>query len=177
VHSQNDYYVYENNNVLPKAWFVNQVVLAESPLEAFDLVLPGQGFDPSHTAIVESFDSIEAAEDPGAEIQILTYTARRMEFELSRTTPGFLVLSEIYYPPGWIARLNGEEIPIYKTNYLLRGFEIPAGEHHLELEFHPRSHMMGSRISWAANLIQWGIGLFLLTGWFKRRRPAGSDES
>jgi hypothetical protein len=177
VLSQNDYYVYENNHVLPKAWFADQVVLAESPREAFEMVLPGQGFDPSQTAIVESFENIEASEDPGAEIEILLYTARRMEFELRRSTPGFLVLSEIYYPPGWIARLNGEEIPIYKTNYLLRGFEIPVGEHHLELEFHPRSHIMGSRISWAANLIQWGIGIILLAGWLKRRKPEVSDEN
>jgi hypothetical protein len=176
VYSQNNHFVYESFNVLPKAWFVDEVVTVRSPREAFDMILPGEGFDPASMAVVESFDPIETAEDPNAEIDVLNYTARRMEFEISRTEPGFLVLSELYYPPGWTARLNGEDIPIHKTNYLLRGFEIPAGDHQLQLEFHPRSHIMGSRLSWAANLVQWGIGLFILAGWIRRRQPKKNNE-
>jgi len=126
VFSQNDYYVYENQSVMPKAWFADNVELATSPREAFDMIMPESGFDPRVTAVVETFGEIETAADPDATVEIIDYSARRMEFALSRSAPGFLVLSEIYYPPGWTANLNGEEIPIHKTNFLLRGFEIPA---------------------------------------------------
>ncbi len=177
VYNQNDYYVYENQNVMPKAWFVGSVELASSPREAFDMVMPEAGFDPREAAIVESFNEIETVTDPDATVEVTNYDARNMEFILNRREPGFLVLSEIYYPPGWTARLNNEEIQIHKTNYLLRGFEIPAGEHTLELAFNPTSHIWGSRISWAANLAQWLIGAGLLAGWWRRRRPKENNET
>ncbi len=177
VYSRNDYYVYENENVLPKAWFVDEVELAVSSREAFTLVMPDQGFDPRETAVAEAFTEIEVSEDPEAEIEFVTYTARNMEINVRRTEPGFMVLSEIYYPPGWEARLNGDKIPIHKTNYLLRGFEIPPGDHTLELSFNPVSHIWGARISWAANLAQWAVGIGLLFGWWRRRKPVNNDES
>lgn len=177
VHSQNNYYVYENQNVIPKAWFVDNVELASSPREAFDMIMPESGFDPRENAVVESFSEIETAADPDASVEVISYNANSMEFALSRTEPGFLVLSEIYYSPGWTAILNGEEIPIHKTNYLLRGVEIPAGEHTLNLDFNPASHVWGSRVSWAANLAQWLIGAGLLVGWWRRRRPGKNNEA
>ncbi len=177
VFNQDNYFVYENQEVLPKAWFVDRVELAESPRDAFNRILPDQGFDPREVAVVEWFSDIEVIEDPEAEVEILSYTARNMDFRISRSEPGFLVLSEIYYPPGWEAQLNGEEIAIHKTNYLLRGFEIPPGEHTLALSFNPNSHIIGSQISWAANLVQWLIGIGLLIGYIRRFKPVKNDET
>ena len=73
----------------------------------------------------------------------------------------FLIISEIYYPDGWIALLNGEEIPIHKTNYLLRGVQIPAGSHTLELDFRPSSFYNGVKLSWLSLLFQIGLACFL----------------
>lgn len=177
AYQQDDYYVYENLQVLPKAWFADRIRSVGSPREAFDSILPDQTFNPSSEAIVETTSSITANPDSTASVSIQSYTARNIVIDIERNEPGFLVLGEIYYPAGWTATLNGEEIPIYKTNYLLRGFEIPPGEHTLELTFQPASHLIGSKISWAANLIQWLIGLLLLAGWWRNRSksiPAGS---
>ncbi|MEX0995345.1 MAG: YfhO family protein, partial [Balneolaceae bacterium] len=164
VYSENDHHVYENEDVLPKAWFVDRIVHAKSPREAFNQILPESNFNPRETATVESDRPLNRFEntDPESKVRVDTYQARRIVLSLDRNEPGFLVLSEIYYPKGWTATLNGEEIPIHKTNYLLRGFAIPAGEHTLELTFNPASHIWGSRISWAANSLQWFIGILLL---------------
>ncbi|MEX0894749.1 MAG: hypothetical protein WDZ36_03230, partial [Balneolaceae bacterium] len=136
VYSENEDRVFENENVLPKAWFVEQIRMAGSPREAFRQILPESGFDPRQTAIVESDQPLHPVEstDPASEVHVETYQARKIVLTLERNEPGFLVLGEIYYPEGWTAILNGEEIPIHKTNYLLRGFEIPAGEHTLSMK-------------------------------------------
>jgi len=47
-------------------------------------------------------------------------------------------LSEIYYPKGWTAKIDDKELQIYKTNFLLRGIEIPEGENDLIVEFKPK---------------------------------------
>lgn len=177
VYQEQGHYVYENLSVLPKAWFVDRVEPIRDLRGAFAAILPASEFDPSTTAIVETTRDPEIRPDPDATVQVRSYTARRIELELERSTPGFLVLSEIYYPPGWQARLNGEDIPILKTNYLLRGFEIPPGSHQLTLEFHPRSHIAGSKISWAANLAQWGLLLILLAGRYRPSRTGEPHES
>lgn len=177
VYNNNGYFVHENENVLPKAWFVDEIIQVSNPLEAFDMILPGQGFDPRGTAVTESMNVIEIQEDPDAEIEIVSYSGEKIVINTRRSQPGFLVLSEIYYPPGWTATLDGEVIPIHKTNYLLRGFEIPAGESTLELSFKPASHIWGSRISWASNVTQWLIGIGLIIGWWKRKQTGGHDEN
>lgn len=168
VHTGDNYYVFENENVLPKTWFAENIIQVPDSRKAFEMIMPDKRFDPHTTAIVESSKDLNVHHDPEAEIEIISYSAESMAFNITRSRPGFMVLSEIYYPHGWTATLNGEEIPIYKTNYLLRGFEIPAGESTLELSFSPASQVLGSRISWAANIVQWFIGIGLVLGWRKK---------
>ena len=175
VYAGNGYFVYENENVLPKAWFAEEILQVDSPSEAFKKILPEEGFDPRVTAVAEINREIEVEADHDAEIEVFSYSARNMIFKIRRSQPGFMVLSEIWYPPGWTAKLNGEEIPIHKTNYLLRGFEILPGESILELSFNPASHLWGTRISWAANITQWMIGLALLIGWWNAKRNRRQD--
>ncbi|MBD3616864.1 MAG: YfhO family protein [Gracilimonas sp.] len=165
--------VYENQNVLSKAFFVDSVITVQDPPEAFNYLKPGQ-LDFATTAVVENSEPISSSPDTTASVEITNYTGPEISIDISREKPGFLVLSEIYYPAGWIAELNGEEIPIYKTNYLLRGMEIPAGEHDLELRFEPQSWKIGVLLSWISLFAQILIaGLWCFT-WFKNR---GSGDS
>ncbi|MCR9133740.1 MAG: YfhO family protein [bacterium] len=170
VYSGNDGVVYEIENVLPKAFFVDQAITVDDPVEAFNLLSPGR-VDFSNTAIVENY-SPNIVPDSAATVEFTSYTGSEMTLEISRSTPGFLVLSEIYYPDGWVATLNDEEIPIYKTNYLLRGLQIPAGEHTLELDFRPPSFYTGVKLSWASLIFQISLALFLVA-----RRFTGSSSS
>jgi len=166
--------VYENSNVLPKAFFVDSVVTVNSPQEAIQRMQPGNNFSPSEYAIAETGESITTAPDSAgtARVEVTTYNARNIELNTSRSQPGYLVLSEIYYPEGWRAYLDGEQVPIYKTNYILRGVEVPAGEHTVRLEFNPVSYIWGSRIAWFGNIAVWGIGIVTLVLWYRRK----SDE-
>jgi uncharacterized membrane protein YfhO len=70
------------------------------------------------------------------------------------------VLGEIWYPPGWSATLNGEETDIIRTNYVLRGFEIPAGEHELILTLEPEWYAIGNWMGRLGTIALFGTGLF-----------------
>jgi hypothetical protein len=151
--------VYENDNVLPKAYFADSVITAENPKQAYDLLFAGN-LNFYNTAVVENYVP-EASIDSSSTVSITNYTGAEMAFDIVRSKTGFLVISEIYYPDGWIALLNGEEIPIHKTNYLLRGVQIPAGSHTLELDFRPSSFYNGVKLSWLSLLFQIGLACFL----------------
>lgn len=145
--------VFENTNVLPKAFFVDSVITAKSPKQAFDYLMPDRT-NFAQTAIVETSSSISTAPDSASNVEVAYYTGPKITLKTNRTKPGFLVLSEIYYPAGWKAKLDGKNIPIYKTDYLLRGMQLPAGEHTLELRFEPQSYTIGITLAWISLLIQ-----------------------
>jgi len=98
----------------------------------------------------------------------------QLAYDVYTDKPAFLVLSEIYYPAGWKARLDGKEIPIHPANYVLRGLQIPAGQHKLELSFEPSSYKQSvilSLIGLLAALLALLVGLFL-----KYRKPHPAEQ-
>lgn len=165
--------VYENEKLLPKAFFVDSIALVSSPIEAFDFI-NRPGVDYSEVAVVETSQTISTVPDSTSSVTFTNYTGPEMTMEISREKPGFLVLSEVYYPAGWTATLNGEEIPIHKTNYVLRGLEIPAGSHMLTLEFRPSSYYIGVTIGWISLGLQALLALFVGFS-FLRERNTNSE--
>lgn len=165
--------VYENENLLPKAFFVDSVALASSPKDAFNKLNPGV-IEFSKTAVVESSESLFSVSDTTSKVEVTTYRSNLIEMTTSRAKPGFLVLSEIYYPAGWVAELNGEEIPIHKTNYAFRGMEIPAGEHTITMKFSPQSYETGKKFAWISLALQILIGLVIVFNYFKQRSESAS---
>ncbi|MFY0696526.1 MAG: YfhO family protein [Balneola sp.] len=158
--------VYENQKILPKAFFVDSLVYADTPNEAFDFVSNPE-VDYSKVAVVENSDQIPISTDSTSEVSITNYTGSEITLNVSRSTPGFLVLSEIYYPAGWVATLNGEEIEILKTNYVLRGMKIPAGDHELVMEFKPSSYSLGVTLGWISLVAQVLIALAFGVTYFR----------
>ena len=79
-----------------------------------------------------------------------------------------MVLSEIYYKPGWIAMVNGNETPIYQTNHILRSVEVPKGVSQVVFEYDDASWQrtrLLSRFSFLVVIVILG-GLF----WKDRKR-------
>lgn len=161
--------VYRNEKLLPKAFFVDSLVTVSTPNEAFEFV-EQPNVDYSSIAVVETTEALSTSSDSTSKAEITEYTGAEMTLALNRSKPGFLVLSEIYYPAGWVATLNGNEIPIYKTNFVLRGLEIPAGEHTLKLEFKPKSYSIGVTLSWVSLGLQTLIALLFGLNYIKRKK-------
>ena len=102
--------------------------------------------------------------DSSATVQLTTYHPDTLRYQYSTSQPGFLVFSEVYYPPskGWQVYLNGEPFDDFiKVNYVLRGLQVSAGSNQeIMMVFHPRSVYTGS--TWAA--ISSLLSLFLFAG-------------
>lgn len=166
VYQEQDGVVLENTNVMPKAWFVDSVEILDDQPSVLGRI--SQDFDASETAFITQNLSTQIQSDRTSELRISTYSANTISLDILRSEPGFLVLGEIWYPPGWSATLNGEPIEIIRTNYVLRGFEIPAGDHVLELRIEPVWYKAGNRLSAAGTFLLFGLGIFGLFVHYRR---------
>lgn len=166
--------VNENTSVLPKAWFVNRVEVLEDEPSVLEQI--SNDFDPSDVAYITQNLSTEILSDSTSRVEVTEYNANQITLDITRSEPGFLVLGEIWYPPGWSATLNGEPLDIIRTNYVLRGFEIPAGQHTLELRIEPVWYSTGNWMAMAGTLFLFGSGAFGLFIMFKKDEGETLDD-
>ena len=155
--------LYENNNVLPKAWLVGKIKNVKSQRESLMETLL-KGFDPSKMAIVFNYEGESLPENISGNIELKSKKENKIVLESNSITGGLLVLSEIYYEPGWKATVNGLETKIYQTNHILRSIYVPKGKSEIIFEYNTsifdKTRIL-SRISFLVVLI--GIGFILKT--------------
>lgn len=147
--------IYRNLSVLPKAWMVFDVIPVSTQKESLQKTMD-PGFDPGSQAVVLSYSGPEQMERGEYSVNITSYSENKIVVELSTAGDGFLVLSENYYRPGWIATMDGDRAVIYQTNHVLRSVQIPAGEHKVTFSYDTRLYgicRVISRISLALVLL------------------------
>lgn len=81
------------------------------------------------------------------------YAPNKIVYNASVQGNGLLVLSEVYYPEGWVAKVDGKETPIIRANYLLRAIEVPNGNHKIELVFELPTFGKLNTLSWITSLV------------------------
>lgn len=152
------------------AWFVKDVVRVNSPAAEIARV---NEIDTRVTAVMDvSKVKVPAFQyDSASKIEVLEYKPNTIRYESNAQTTGLAIFSEIYYPKGWSASIDGTEVPILRANYALRALEIPAGKHTIEFTFAPRPYVIGNKISTACS---WILLLVLLgsIGWTVRKEMA-----
>jgi len=156
--------VYENLDVLPRAFFIGDVEVIEDPVEAMRR-LQENSFNPEEKALLLSpMDEPITPVDSSSTIIVnpLEYGPRKIIYEVETDASRLLVVSEVYYPAGWEAKLNGVSVPIHRVNYLLRGITIPTGKHLVEMTFNPTSYIWGKRLSVISTIFVYGMAIFLI---------------
>ena len=137
--------VYLNKTYLPRAWFVKNTEHIEDN-KAIWRELNDPEFSPAETAIIEkivptTYAPIESSVTPAG------FDLHDLKFNVVTDTISFLTVSEIYYPAGWKAFIDGEETEIFATNYILRGIVVPKGEHIVEMKFKSDTYLWSLRLS------------------------------
>jgi hypothetical protein len=154
---------------LPRAFFVRRWETA-SGREILKKIAE-LSFDPMEVAYGLEDHSIRIdAPQQGAKAEYIRYGLQDFELSVTATGNNLLFLSEVYYPRGWKAFIDGQETPIYRLNYLFRGVVVPAGTHRLEMKFDPDSFRLGKNISLVSNiLLLGGLAFAGFDTWRKRK--------
>lgn len=141
----------ENPDALGNAWFVDSIFYvanADKEMAALDSL---------NTATVavadEKFRSSLGNALPkvsGDTIYETSYAPNALTYKAKTGKGGIAVFSEIYFPWGWTATIDGKEAPISRVNYVLRALRIPAGQHEIKFRFDPQSVRVTNNISVAS---------------------------
>lgn len=142
--------VFSNPAPNGSAWFVKELVPVNTPAEELSAVCD---IDTRAQAVIDvsKFEAPALAYDSAATVSLSEFRPNYIKYETQSNADGFVVFSEIYYPKGWSARIDGNETDIYRVNYVLRGLSIPSGTHTVEFRFEPRPYTIGNRITLASS--------------------------
>ena len=154
-----------NPNAMGNAWFVDTLVVVDTPNQECDGLMQ---YDLHNTAVLDKefadnlkgypeFAQIVNPVDSTASVVLTKYTPEYIEYESQSSQDGTIVFSEIYYPHGWQALIDGEQVDHFRVNYLLRALNVPAGQHHIRFEFRPESVEKGNMLSMAFVILMYLI--------------------
>lgn len=161
---QGQVFPYENPDANGNAWFIKnfkEVTSANEEIIALD------SLDNKSIAVLNKNDfKVETRNyqmDSTTYIDLIEHKPNYLKYKSVNKNDGFAVFSEVYYPKGWKTSIDGKEASHIRVNYVLRGMEIPAGEHIIEFKFEPDVIQTGSGIALASSIL---VGLLLLGGLF-----------
>jgi hypothetical protein len=159
-----------NRNALSNAWFVNSYRLVDNPDQELGAITR---FNPRDEAIIDKkfADELKGytpARSPGDTIRLDSYKPNDLVYSYKTRQNGLAVFSEIYYPKGWDAYVDGKPAGHFGVNYVLRAMVLPAGEHKVEFKFEPRVYFLGEKISLISSMIL--IVLIVLVGFIEIRK-------
>jgi len=132
------------------AWFVGMVLNVNTPAEELKKV--GE-INTNEVAVINgqlTIDNSQLTIDSLASITLVENKPPYLKYESESSANGLAVFSEIYYPKGWYAFIDGKEAPILRANYVLRALEVPAGKHVIEFKFEPKPYVIGNKITMAS---------------------------
>ena len=138
-----------NPDAMGPAWFVDSLMIVNNANEESAAL---NYLDLHTTAVLDKEFADFAKEmvtetDANARVEITNHTPNSVEYNTESQVAKTLVCSEIYYPFGWKATIDGEPAELFRVNYMLRAVNVPAGKHHVSLRFNPESVHKGNILS------------------------------
>lgn len=157
-----DYPPLVNYSAFGAAWFVDSAVKAANPDE--EIALSG-AVDLRHQAVVTASVNVK----PGSRedtIEMTSYAPNELHYRYHAASERLAVFSEIYYPNGWHATVDGAPVDLIRADWTLRAAVLPAGEHEVVMTFLPDSYRIGAAVSRVSSitlilLVLAAIGLIL----------------
>lgn len=167
-----------NDRALGNAWIADSLIYvdgADAEMAALSEI------DPAQTAVADrrftaALGESTVAKTPGDTIFETTYAPNRLTYHARSAKGGVAVFSEVYFPWGWKATIDGKEAEIGRVNYLLRAMRIPAGSHTIEMRFDPDSLKTTTATAYASIILVYlALAAAIAAGF--RRIMAGQSVS
>lgn len=159
-------FVYLNSDYTERAFFVKSAVVdkKENIIKKMKYD-PAGNFNPLEVAYVEKALPVKIdSATSEAKAKVTKYQNEKIELDVTATGNNLLFMSEIYYPKGWKAFVDGKETEIFKTNYAFRSIIVPTGKHKVEFKFESEKFNLGKNLSLFTNVVLVafiGLGVFL----------------
>lgn len=142
-----------NPGALGPCWFVRGIKWVDGPWTAMAAL---DDFRPKDTAVIErnwvykvpalGGEGTLPPLDTTAYIRMINNDNDIIRYVSSSRSAGLAVFSDIYYPRGWKAYIDGIATPIIQADFALRGLLIPPGKHYIRFEFRPAAYYMGEKV-------------------------------
>ncbi|MCB0457226.1 MAG: YfhO family protein [Flavobacteriaceae bacterium] len=152
----------ENPYVNGPAWFVENVLPANNSNEE---ILHLDSLDTKKTAVIykdflAEIPTKNIVRDSTATIDATEHKPNKLVYETATKTDQLAIFSEVYYPKGWNAYIDGKPATYFRANYILRAMVIPAGIHKVEFKFEPEVIATGTTIG----LLSFGLFVLIALG-------------
>ncbi|MDD4142721.1 MAG: YfhO family protein [Bacteroidales bacterium] len=138
-----------NSEAFGNCWFVDTLLVVDTPLEESDAL---NVIDLKTTAAADAkfspmFVDLVTPQDSTASIKLTSYAPNELVYGSVSSIDKTAVFSEIYYPFGWKAYIDGQPVEHFRVNYVLRALNVPAGQHEVVFKFLPDSIIKGDKVS------------------------------
>ena len=165
----------ENPEAFGPAWFVDSFVPAGTPDEEITLI---DSVDLRHTAVIGSdfaeasagFADVSSGNQSTDFILMTSYAPNELCYHYSTSTARTAIFSEVYYPDGWTATVDGTPLDLFRANWIFRAANLPAGEHDIVMRFEPRIYTVSEKASRASSLALFVLLAVSLAGIFLSRK-------
>ncbi len=145
---------FENPFAYGNAWMANNIQLANTPNEEFDALATA---DMRQTAVIsKEFEQHVKDYKPQTEegsVTLTDYRPNQLTYNFSANENKLVVFSEIWTSKGWTMRIDGQEQPLLRANYILRAAMVPAGQHEIVMRYEPRIWKVGGALSLVSSLV------------------------
>lgn len=171
-----DYAEY-NPHALGNAWFVDKIRYVDSANAEMDAL---SSLDPAVEAVADiRYKTVlgESVANPGGStIRLTSYAPDKLTYASDSKSGGIAVFSEIFFPWGWTATINGEKTPIACVDYTLRAIRVPAGQNEIVFEFAPKSLKITNAIGVIAVSLIFLLCIAAIIDWYFKLRKQGENS-
>lgn len=164
--------VYRNTDDPGRAYFADDIEVADD--DAFYAALLSGTFDPRTKAFLAEPPPGPVQADTTRTVSVTAHDIHDLTLTATTAKPGLLVVSEVYYPAGWKAYVDGEETPILRANAILRAVYVTPGRHEIRFEFRPSGFRTGLTITIVSTILALALVAF---GVIRRRRQPSAPAS
>ena len=145
--------IMENTLNMGPAWVIDSIAFTTSAREELtsldSLDIERVAVADTSFARVTQYTPMERDSSGTYSITLEKYEPNHITYRSVLSSEKPVVFSEIYYPDGWNAYIDGEKVPHFRVNYVLRAMILPAGEHKVEFRFEPKEVLYGDRLNLA----------------------------